>query len=50
MNLKLYSRDRNSAGQRARTALNLKGVDYTYVGVGLNGAISQEDYNRDVNP
>ena len=50
MNLKLYSRYQNSAGQRVRTALNLKGVDYTYVGVGPNGAISQEDYNRDVNP
>ena len=40
MNLKLYSRYQNSAGQRVRTALNLKGVDYTYVGVGSNGAIS----------
>ena len=50
MNLKLYSRYQNSAGQRVRIALKLKGVDYTYVGVGLNGAISQEDYNRDVNP
>ena len=50
MNLKLPLRCQNSASQRVRTVLNLKGVDYAYVGVGLNGAISQEDYNRDVNP
>jgi len=31
--LKLYSRYRNSAGQRVRTALNLKGVPYEYVAV-----------------
>jgi maleylacetoacetate isomerase len=50
MNLKLYTRYRNSAGQRVRTALNIKGLDYEYIGVGANGAISQEDYVRDVNP
>ena len=27
-----------------------KGLDYEYIGVGANGAISQEDYVRDVNP
>ena len=26
-----------------------KGLDYEYIGVGANGAISQEDYVRDVN-
>ena len=31
--LKLYSRYRNSAGQRVRTALNLKGVPYEYMAV-----------------
>ena len=50
MNLKLYSRHRNSAGQRVRTSLNIKGIDYEYVPVGSNGVISQEDYVRDVNP
>ncbi len=49
-NLKLYTRFRNSAGQRVRTALNIKGADYEYIGVGSSGAISQEDYVRDVNP
>jgi hypothetical protein len=29
-----------SAGQRVRTALNIKGVDYEYTGVGCNGSIS----------
>ena len=50
MNLELYTRYRNSAGQRVRTALNIKGLDYEYIGVGANGAISKEDYVRDVNP
>lgn len=40
MNLELYTRYRNSAGQRVRTALNIKGVDYEYIGVGCNGSIS----------
>ena len=40
MNLKLYTRYRNSAGQRVCTALNIKGVDYEYIGVGCNGSIS----------
>ena len=33
MTLKLYSRYRNSAGQRVRTTLNLKKVPYEYVAV-----------------
>ncbi len=49
MNLKLYSRYRNSAGQRVRTALNIKGMEYEYIGVGADGAISKEDY-REINP
>ncbi|MEK9671943.1 MAG: maleylacetoacetate isomerase [Rhodospirillaceae bacterium] len=32
--IRLYSRYRNSAGQRARIALGLKGVDYEYVPMG----------------
>lgn len=31
--IKLYSRYRNSAGQRVRTTLNLKGVPYEYIAV-----------------
>lgn len=50
MKLKLYNRYRNSAGQRVRTALNIKDVNYEYIGVGSNGSISTEDYIRDVNP
>ncbi len=49
MKLTLYSRYRNSAGQRVRTALNIKGVDYEYVAVGSTGTISKEAY-IDVNP
>lgn len=49
MKLTLYSRYRNSAGQRVRTALNIKGVDYDYIGVGETGEISKEEY-RAVNP
>ena len=44
MELKLYSRYRNSAGQRVRTALNIKGVDYEYIAVGDTGSISWDDY------
>lgn len=36
MKLKLYNRYRNSAGQRVRTALNIKGVPYEYVPVSLD--------------
>ena len=37
MELKLYSRYRNSAGQRVRTALNIKGVAYEYIPNSLDG-------------
>ncbi len=49
MNLKLYSRYRNSAGQRVRTALNIKGVDYEYIPVSLAGGAPQS-YRDEVNP
>ena len=49
MKLTLYSRYRNSAGQRVRTALNIKGVDYEYIAVGPTGAMTREDYAR-INP
>lgn len=32
--MRLYSRSQNSAGERVRIALNLKGLDYEYVPVG----------------
>ena len=44
--VKLYSRYRNSAGQRVRIVLNLKGVDYTYVPI---SEIGWEAY-RQINP
>lgn len=46
MTLTLYSRYRNSAGQRVRIALNLKGVPYRYVAV---DDWRGEDYRR-LNP
>lgn len=46
MTLKLYSRYRNSAGQRVRIALNLKGVDYEYVAV----EEMRSDAYRKINP
>lgn len=46
MPLKLYSRYRNSAGQRVRTALNLKGVTYEYVPLASIG----KDAYRKINP
>ena len=42
MNLKLYSRYRNSAGQRVRTALNIKNISYEYIvveTVGIDDAV-----------
>jgi maleylacetoacetate isomerase len=48
MELKLYSRYRNSAGQRVRTALNIKGVPYEYIPVTLDGG-APDDY-RAINP
>ena len=44
--IKLYSRYRNSAGQRVRTTLNLKGVPYEYIAVDDARA---ESYRR-INP
>ena len=49
MNLKLYTRYQNSAGQRVRTALNLKGAKYDYVPVGMEGQ-GWADYKAQVNP
>jgi len=49
MELKLYSRYRNSAGQRVRTALNIKGVEYEYIPVSIDGG-TPDDYIRDINP
>ena len=46
MTIKLYSRYRNSAGQRVRTTLNLKNVPYEYIAV---ENMQSEDYRR-VNP
>ena len=46
MDLTLYSYHRNSAGQRVRIALNLKGVDYRYLSV---AEISWDTY-RKINP
>lgn len=46
MDLTLYSYHRNSAGQRVRTALNLKGIDYRYVSVAEIGW----DAYREINP
>ncbi|MEL0111871.1 MAG: maleylacetoacetate isomerase [Rickettsiales bacterium] len=50
MNLKLYTRYQNSAGQRVRTALNLKGADYEYVGVTMGVEPGWSEYRRTVNP
>jgi maleylacetoacetate isomerase len=46
MVLKLYSMDFNSAGQRVRTALHLKGLDFEYVSIKKLGW----DEYRKVNP
>lgn len=46
MTLKLYSRYRNSAGQRVRTTLNLKKVPYEYIAV---ENMQSEAYER-INP
>ena len=44
--LKLYSMDFNSAGQRVRTALHLKGLDFEYISIKKLGW----DEYRKVNP
>lgn len=49
MKIQLYSRYRNSAGQRVRTALNIKGIDYEYIPVSLDGG-TPESYREEVNP
>ena len=49
MNLKLYSRYRNSAGQRVRTSLNIKGVGYEYIAVSLAGG-APDSYREAINP
>jgi len=49
MKLQLYSRYRNSAGQRTRTALNIKGVEYEYIPVSLDGG-APDEYREEVNP
>lgn len=46
MRLRLHTRYRNSAGQRVRIVLNLKGIDYEYVAI---PSLSSEAYRR-VNP
>lgn len=47
--LTLYSKYLNSAGERVRIALALKGIDYRYVPVGSSGDISWDDYEK-INP
>ena len=49
MELKLYSQYRNSAGQRVRTALNIKGVTYESIPISLDGG-TPDDYVREINP
>lgn len=44
--MRLYTRWRNSAGERVRIALNLKGLDYEYVPV---GSLPPGEYRR-INP
>jgi maleylacetoacetate isomerase len=46
MRLRLHTRFQNSAGQRVRIVLNLKGLDYEYVTI---PSLSSEDY-RSLNP
>lgn len=49
MTLTLYSKYRNSAGERVRIALALKNIDYTYIPVGSSCQVSWADY-RKINP
>lgn len=46
MRLRLHTRSQNSAGQRVRIVLNLKGLDYEYVAI---PSLSSQDYRR-LNP
>lgn len=49
MRIKLYSRYRNSAGQRVRIALNIKNIDYEYISVPLDGGVPTS-YRKKINP
>jgi len=49
MRIKLYSRYRNSAGQRVRIALNIKNIDYEYISVPLDGGVPAS-YRKKINP
>ena len=44
--MKLYTKAQNSAGERVRIALNLKGLAYEYVSV---GSLARDEYAR-INP
>jgi maleylacetoacetate isomerase len=44
--MRLYTQSRNSAGERVRIALHLKGIDYDYVSI---PALPRGDYRR-INP
>ena len=45
MSLTLYSNYLNSAGERVRIALALKGIDYDYVSVGQMGWAAYREIN-----
>jgi maleylacetoacetate isomerase len=49
MKLALYTKFRNSAGERVRIALAIKEIDYVYVSVGSNGQIAWDRY-KEINP
>jgi maleylacetoacetate isomerase len=49
MRLTLYTKYRNSAGERVRIALALKSISYNYLSVGSSGEISWDEYER-INP
>ena len=49
MRIKLYSRYRNSAGQRVRIALNIKNINYEYIPVSLDGGVP-DSYRDEINP
>lgn len=49
MTLTLYTKYRNSAGERVRIALALKNISYNYISVGSNGDVSWDEYEQ-INP
>lgn len=49
MQLSLYSKYRNSAGERVRIGLALKGIDYVYCPVGSTADIGLDEYTK-INP